>query len=84
MPRPRSQPPTVFARAVTDARGDRSLMDVGAQLGLDYTTLSSIERGKVRPSFGSAAILARWLGWTMEQVYEAANTPVSAAEATLP
>ena len=36
-----------------------------------------IERGTHAPSDDTARALARWLGWTAEQVFEAAETPVA-------
>lgn len=73
MPRPRSQPSTALGLAVVRARAERSLMDVGAELGLSYATLSSIERGAHRPTYETAVKLAGWLGWTVEQVMTASK-----------
>lgn len=44
-------------------------------MGVSYMTLSSIERGAHRPSVDTAVKLARWLGWTVERVIEAATEP---------
>lgn len=55
-----------------------------ATVGVSRSTYFKIEEALHLPSPSTALALARWLGWTMEQVYEAANTPVSAAEATPP
>lgn len=75
MPRPPATPATRLAVAVQAKRGDRTLRDVAAELATTNTTLSRIERGTHAPSLGTAVALARWLGWTVEQVVEAAGTP---------
>lgn len=43
-------------------------------------TLSRLERGTHRPSYDTAVKLARWLGWTVEQVMEAASAPAPTQE----
>lgn len=45
--------------------------------GVRRETLSRIERGAHQPSIGTALALARWLGWSVEQVIEAARTPAT-------
>lgn len=75
MPRPRKDPTTELGRAVVARRGGRSLQDIGGEMGVSYMTLSSIERGAHRPSVDTAVKLARWLGWTVERVIEAATEP---------
>ena len=42
---------------------------------MPQTTLSRIERGTHAPSVATALALAKWLGWSVEQVIEAAATP---------
>ena len=54
-------------------RGDTPLRHL--DLGVAQTTLSGVERGSHTPSPDTAMKLAAWLGWTLEQVYEAAATP---------
>ncbi|MBL8616324.1 MAG: helix-turn-helix domain-containing protein [Deltaproteobacteria bacterium] len=52
-----------------------------AALVLEVTkgTYYKIERGTHAPSLATALKLAKWLGWTVEQVVEAAGQPASAA-----
>lgn len=50
-------------------------MEAASQAGVPHTTLSRLERGTHRPSADTALVLARWLGWTMEQVMAAADEP---------
>jgi DNA-binding XRE family transcriptional regulator len=56
-------------------RAGDSLRDVAPALGVSNVTLSRIERGVVSPSLPTARALARWLGWTLEQVLDAAERP---------
>lgn len=44
-------------------------------IGIPRTTLAGIERGAHTPSIDTARKLAAWLGWTLEAVFEAAETP---------
>jgi DNA-binding XRE family transcriptional regulator len=64
-------------RAITQA-------DFAEQLGVVPLTLSRIERGTHGPSYATAVKLAAWLGWTTDQVMEAAGRPAPSAEPTLP
>jgi DNA-binding XRE family transcriptional regulator len=47
--------------------------------GLPRFTLSRIERGTHRPTYDTARALATWLGWTVDEVMVAAETPVEQA-----
>lgn len=44
-------------------------------IGIPETTLSRVERGAGRPSYETARALAAWLGWSLERVLEAAESP---------
>lgn len=44
------------------------------------STIASIERGSHRPSLDTARTLARWLGLSVEQVVDAADTPAGEPE----
>lgn len=76
MPRHPARPTTQLGVAVQTRRGATPLRALGDELGLNDTTLSRIERGTHRPSADTAVALARWLGWSVEAVLEAAKTPV--------
>jgi DNA-binding XRE family transcriptional regulator len=53
-----------------------------AATGITQATMSRIERGTSRPTYDTAVKLAAWLGWTTDQVMEAAGRPAPAAEET--
>lgn len=57
------------------ARGVEDQDAIGVKLGVSRPTLSRLERGTHQPSADTALKLARWLGWSMEQVMEAAKAP---------
>lgn len=57
-------------------RGNQSLQQAAGDAGVPFSTLSRIERGTHAPSADTALALARWLGWSMEQVMEASKTPI--------
>lgn len=75
MPRPSPRPGTKLGAAIQQRRGGRRQVDVGAEVGLNGTTLSRLERGTHQPSAATALKLAPWLGWTVEQVLRAAQEP---------
>lgn len=77
MPRPRLPPTSALGTALVERRGEASLDACAEALGIRYTTLSRLERGTHRPSYATAVKLAAWLGWTTDQVMEAASTPVT-------
>lgn len=68
-------PATQLGLAMTKRRGHQQQRDVARELGTTDATISRIERGLNVPTPDLALGLARWLGWTMEQVYEAARQP---------
>ena len=70
-------PPTLLAVALVSRRDGRKLAEVVAEAQVPSTTLSHLERGTHLPSADTALKLARWLGWSMEQVMEAAKAPAS-------
>lgn len=57
-----------LADAVRKKRGDLSQVDAAQAAGVPRATLSRLERGTHRPSYDTAVKLARWLGWTVEEV----------------
>lgn len=75
MPRP---PKPTITKLGAEMRGRRGPNQDGAAqaCGIQRETFSRIERGAHRPSYDTALKLARWLGWTVEQVMEAAGEPV--------
>lgn len=75
MPRPRSALSTALGATLVAKRGGASLEAVAVEVGVPYTTLSRVERGTHAPSIATALKLAKWLGWTVEQVVEAAAQP---------
>lgn len=75
MGRPASPPTTVLGVAVREKRGATPQIPMAESLGIPHSTLSRVERGSNEPSFDSARVLARWLGWTVEQVLDAARAP---------
>jgi DNA-binding XRE family transcriptional regulator len=68
---------TALGAAIREKRGSSGGRIIGRELKVDYSTISRLESGDNLPSPPTALALARWLGWTMEQVYEAAATPIS-------
>lgn len=78
MSRPPSPPRTKLGAAIRKQRGARDQEDQAREIGLSRPTLSRLERGTHRPSADTALALARWLGWTVEEVLEAATQPASA------
>lgn len=76
VPRPPAPPATRLGVAIQARRQSSTLREVGELLGLANNTLSRLERGTHRPSADTARKLATWLGWTVEQVLDAADQPV--------
>lgn len=70
-------PTTNLSAAMRRRRATRFAATAATELGISSSTYFKIEEAQRKPSPSTALALARWLGWTMEQVYEAANTPVS-------
>lgn len=84
MPNPPAPTGSSLGTAIRRQRGAMSQAGLAAQLGVVPLTLSRIERGAHTPSYATAVKLAAWLGWTTDQVMEAAARPAPAAEPTLP
>jgi transcriptional regulator with XRE-family HTH domain len=76
MPRPSAMPSNALSAAVLTRRGGRPQRAVVDETGIPDATLSRVERGRM-PSYPTALALARWLGWTVEQVMEAAEKPAA-------
>jgi transcriptional regulator with XRE-family HTH domain len=72
MSRPKAKPVTALGEAVQRKRGSAALRDIPG-FEISDSTLSRIERGKSTPSVETARALATWLGWSLEQVFEAAE-----------
>jgi len=68
-----AEPTTVLGAAIRSRRTTQA--SLAEQVGVPQTTLSRIERGTHAPSVATALALAKWLGWSVEQVIEAAATP---------
>lgn len=75
MPRISPPTPTTLGAAIRAKRGAVSLESLAPDLKLSHPTLSRIERGTHQPSYSTAKALAAWLGWSLERVLEAAETP---------
>lgn len=67
---------TVLGEAIRSRRAARSLPEVGRELGVSHQTVMRLEHGTHRPSFDTARKLATWLGWSTDQVMDAASEPV--------
>lgn len=80
MPRPTPPPTTALAVALRARRGDQSQEEGSEVAGLPRGTLSRLERGTHRPTYDTAVKLAAWLGWTVEQVMDAASHPARKPE----
>lgn len=66
---------TALGIALTAKRGDRSCRYIARSLQIDPAVYGRIENGQRGPAPATARILAKWLDWTLEQVFEAAETP---------
>lgn len=75
MGRPPSQPRNALGVALRARRGSIVGDDVAELLELERGTYYRLERGTHKPSAETALRLARWLGWSVEQVLEAAKQP---------
>lgn len=83
MPRRRPIPSTALGAAVQARRGERKLRDVAAEVGVTASYLSRIETG-AKPARAAGQALARWLGWTLEEVSKAAREPAEVVEVEAP
>ena len=55
--------------------------EAAREAGLTQITLSRSERGSHAPSTTTALALAKWLGWSVEAVLEAAARPPGSSSA---
>jgi DNA-binding XRE family transcriptional regulator len=74
---PSTSPMTVLASALRDRRGARRQAAVAAEIGVSRSSFARMERGGQPPSPQVAVALARWLGWSVTQVIDAANAPMA-------
>jgi plasmid maintenance system antidote protein VapI len=84
MARPPPQPGSLLGATLQSRRAGRPSTEVAPEIGVTHTTWLRLERGTNRPTYDTAVKLAAWLGWTTDQVMEAAARPAPAAEPTLP
>lgn len=70
---------TRLGAAIRLKRGGRSQRGAEEDLGLARSALARLERGDNTPSYPTALALARWLGWSVEEVMAAAGEPAEAA-----
>ena len=75
-------PPKTALGAAIRARRVTTGEATAEQLGISKVTLYRLERGDHSPTASTALKLARWLGWTMEQVVEAAAAPTTPPDPT--
>lgn len=75
MARPDPLPSTALGVAIQAKRAGMTQESAALALGLSGVTLSRLERGAHRPTADTAVVLAKWLGWSVEQVIEAAKEP---------
>lgn len=61
--------------AIRHKRAGRTLRDVEGEIGVGHSTLSRIEVQTTVPSTAVARSLARWLGWSLDDVIAAAERP---------
>lgn len=77
---PTKQPPTALGAALLARRAGRKQRDVAQEIGTSDVTLGALELGTRKPSADTARALARWLGWTTDQVLDAAEQPATPSE----
>ena len=74
-------PPTALAAAVLHRRTGRDIRIAAEESGIAFSVLSKVEHGGGF-SAQTARALARWLGWTTDQVLDAAEQPATPQEPT--
>ena len=74
MPRRRATPTTALAAAIQAKRGTSKLRDIADEAGISWATLARLERGGGVQKIATRSAVARWLGWTEDQVIEAVRT----------
>jgi DNA-binding XRE family transcriptional regulator len=77
-------PTTRLGVALRSKRADQSQADAAEEANVPRFTLSRIERGAHRPTYDTAKALATWLGWSVDEVMTAAETPVEPPEEAQP
>lgn len=77
MGRPSTPTSTLLGEAIRSHRGGANLRSAAVASGVHFSTLAKLERGAHNPSIDTTIALARWLGWSAEQVIEAARTPAT-------
>lgn len=73
MARPAHPSATILGTAIREKRGEVSGKVLAKNLDISQGTLSGLERGRHPPSAATARAIAGWLGWTMEEVMDAAK-----------
>lgn len=71
MARKAPTPKTQLGTAIQRARDGKNMLAVAKELSLSETTLSRLERGVHQPTIQTAYVLSKWLGWSIEQIFEA-------------
>lgn len=84
MARPTSAPTptTALGAALIERRGSRPVRVVAEEIGTDPAVYHRLEAGQRQPSLRTALQLARWLGWPVERVVEAATQPLPLSQPT--
>lgn len=75
MPKPPTTPKTALGVAMQARRAGATVPAAAAEIGLSAPGYYRLEAGSRRPDTDSTVKLARWLGWTAEQVIEGARVP---------
>jgi DNA-binding XRE family transcriptional regulator len=73
MPSPPAIPLTSLGAELQRRRGSRDARELAAEIGISRAAYYRLERGSHEPTLDTALALARWLGWTVERVAEAAK-----------
>lgn len=64
--------PTRLAAALIARRGPSDVKQAAPEIGISFSSLARIERGGL-PALETADRIARWLGWTLDDVHLAAK-----------
>lgn len=70
-------PTTALGAALIARRAGRAGRVVAEEIGIDHGAYTRLESGKRGPSAPTARALARWLGWTTDEVLDAAEQPAA-------
>lgn len=68
-------PGNVLGSVLAKRRGKLTQAQAAQAAGLKQRSWSYVERGAHMPSPATARALAAWLGWSLEDVFKAAETP---------